>query len=103
MNCAVYSGRLSNDPELHITKSGDKIASFEVAVHRPLTRDVYDCIDCIAWNEKAEFVMRNFKKGSVVELRGITTTRVVERDGFKRKETEFRVDEASFGRSSSHH
>ena len=101
MNCAVYSGRISNDPELRVTKAGDKIVSFELSVHRPLTRDVYDIIDCVAWNENAEFVMRNFKKGSVVEVRGVTTTRIKERNGISAKDTELRVDEASFGRSAS--
>ena len=101
MNCAVYSGRISNDPELRTTKTGDKIVSFELTVHRPLTRDIYDFIDCVAWNEKAEFIMRNFKKGSVVEVRGVTTTRTKERNGTSVKYTELRVDEASFGRSVS--
>ena len=99
MNSVILIGRLTRDPELHIKNTGEKIASFTIIVHRPLTRDICDFIDCVARNEKADFVMRNFKKGSVVEVRGITTTRTEEPN---RKVTECRVDEASFGRSVSY-
>lgn len=100
MNCAVYSGKLMRDPELTETRAGAKQASFTLIVHRPRTKDVCDFIDCVAWDEKAEFVMRNFKKGSVAEVKGITITRSAGRDG-ARKITELRVDEASFGRDIS--
>lgn len=100
MNCAVFSGKIANEPRLHTAKDGTKFVTFELVVHRPKTRDMCDYIDCFARDEKAEFVLRNFQKGSSVEVKGIMTTRNEEYDGVRRKKTELRIEEANFGRSS---
>lgn len=99
MNCAVYSGKIFNEPELHTSRDGTKYVTFELVVHRPMTRDTCDYIDCFAKGEKAEFVLRNFHKGSIIEVRGVTTTRRINRDGRNEKFVELRLDEMNFGRS----
>lgn len=97
MNAAVFSGRLTKDPVAKDANNARK-ATFTIAVHRPLTRDICDFIDCVAWNEKADFVVRNFRRGVAVEVKGIIVTREGDYQGTKQKKTELRIDEAAFSR-----
>lgn len=79
-----------------MTQSGASVVSFTLAVHRPMTRDTADFIECVAWDERAEFIQRNFKKGMKIEVKGILTTRDYEKDGVRKKITEVRVEDAAF-------
>ena len=99
MNIIAVSGRLTRDPELRHTQSGKAVTVFTIAVDRPGVKDKTDFIDCIAWEKKAEFVSRNFRKGQRIEASGILTTRQYEKDGQKRKATEIRCDQVFFGDS----
>ena len=75
------------------------MTAFTVAVDRPGVKDKTDFIDCVAWEKKAEFVCRYFKKGKRIEASGVLTTRTYEKDGQKRKATELRCDQVFFGDS----
>lgn len=97
MNSLALSGRLTRDPELRYTESGKEVCSFTIAVQRPGTKDKTDFIDCVAWEKKALFVSKYFKKGKWIEVSGIITTRLYETDGRKRKDTEMRCDQVFFG------
>ena len=99
MNIVAESGRLTRDPELRHTQSGKAVTVFTIAVDRPGVKDKTDFIDCVAWEKKAEFVSRNFRKGQRIEVSGILTTRQYEKDGQKRKATEIRCDQVFFGDS----
>lgn len=99
MNIVAESGRLTLDPELRHTQSGKAVTVFTIAVDRPGVKDKTDFIDCVAWEKKAEFVSRNFRKGQRIEVSGILTTRQYEKDGQKRKATEIRCDQVFFGDS----
>lgn len=99
MNIVAESGRLTWDPELRHTQSGKAVTVFTIAVDRPGVKDKTDFIDCVAWEKKAEFVSRNFRKGQRIEVSGILTTRQYEKDGQKRKATEIRCDQVFFGDS----
>lgn len=100
MNIVAESGRLTRDPELRYTVEGQKaVATFCIAVDRPGTRDKTDFLDCVAWEQKAEFLCRNFKKGQRIEVSGVLTTRNYEEGGKKRKATEIRCDNIFFGYS----
>lgn len=101
MNIIAVSGRLTRDPELRYTTSGKAVTTFTVAVDRPGVRDKTDFIDCVAWEKKAEFVSRNFRKGKRIEVSGVLTTRSYEKDGQKRKATEVRCDQVFFGDSKN--
>lgn len=101
MNIIAVSGRLTRDPELRYTTSGKAVTSFTVAVDRPGVRDKTDFIDCVAWEKKAEFVSRNFRKGKRIEVSGVLTTRSYEKDGQKRKAVEVRCDQVFFGDSKN--
>lgn len=97
MNIIAISGRLTKDPELRRTTSGKAVTTFTVATDRPGVRDKTDFLDCVAWEKKAEFVSRYFRKGQRIEVSGVLTTRNYEKDGVKRKATEVRCDQVFFG------
>ena len=100
MNIVAESGRLVRDPELRYTVETQKaVATFCIAVDRPGTKDKTDFLDCVAWEQKAEFLCRNFKKGQRIEVSGVLTTRNYEESGKKRKATEIRCDNIFFGES----
>ena len=99
MNIIGLSGRLTRDPELRYTQSQKPVCRFRIAVPRPGTKDKTDFIDCIAWDKKAEFVSRYFRKGRRIEVSGILTSREYEKDGERRSITEVRADQVFFGDS----
>lgn len=97
MNITAISGRLVRDPELRRSQGGKAVASFTIAVDRPGVKDKTDFIDCVAWEKKAEFVSRYFRKGQRIEVSGIITSRTYEKDGQNRKAVEVRCDQVFFG------
>ena len=97
MNVSGISGRLTSDVELKTTNSGKSVVSFTVAVKRPGAKDAVDFIDCVAWDDKAEFVCKYFKKGSRIEVSGSLNTRVFGKDGSRRKVTEINCLYVQFG------
>ena len=101
MNIIAISGRLARDPELRTTPNGKPVVEFTVAVDRPGVKDQTDFIDCVAWEKKAEFVARYFKRGKRIEVSGVLTTRSYEKNGAKRKRTEVRCDQVFFGESKN--
>lgn len=70
MNLFIHIGRLVADPELKVTPSGKTVVSFRCAVHRPFTKDKTDFFDYRAWDGTAERIARNFRKGSMIALKG---------------------------------
>lgn len=99
MNIIAISGHLVRDPELRRSQSGKAVTSFTIAVDRPGVKDKTDFIDCVAWEKKAEFVSRYFRKGQRIEVSGIITSRTYEKDGQNRKAVEVRCDQVFFGDS----
>lgn len=72
MNEVILMGRLTRDPELRVSQSGLNVCYFSIAVRSPKkenNNDV-DFINVVAFDKKAEFVMRYFKKGQNMLLRG---------------------------------
>lgn len=97
MNVSALSGNLVATPELRVTPSNIPVCTFTVAVRRPKTKDKTDFIDCVAWRQTAEFITRNFQKGSAIEVSGPITSRMYEdKNGNKRKAVEIVVDSVSF-------
>lgn len=102
MNTIILIGRFSSEIELRQTKDGKSVTSFSLAVKRPYTNDTTDFFTVVAWEKKAEFMSRNFKKGDPVAIRGYLTTRTWTDDrGLKRYATEIMMDEVSFMQSTS--
>ncbi len=76
LNKAIIAGNITRDIELRQTPSGIAVASFTVAVTRSKKGSdgnyvqETDFIECQAWDKKAEFLGRNFRKGDPVCVLG---------------------------------
>lgn len=97
LNKAFIHGRVTKDIELKQTNTGKTVASFCVAVSRQGKDAGTDWIDCVAWEKKAEFIERWFKKGSPIIIEGRLQTRTYkDLHQHDRKVTELVVDEVNF-------
>ena len=90
LNNTVLMGRLTADPELKHTQSGNAVVRFTLAVDRSYAKAgeerKTDFIDIIAWRSTAEFVSRYFQKGMLVAVQGsIQTGSYTDKEGIKRK------------------
>ena len=75
MNTINLVGRLTADPELKTTQSGKSVCSFTLAVNRPRVKDTTDFINCVSWNQSAEYLTNYGRKGSLVAVTGVLTSR----------------------------
>ena len=70
MNTVCIMGRLTATPELKTSKNGKSYSFFNVAVERDFIpkggERQADFLDCIAWDRAAEFLCRNFEKGTMI-------------------------------------
>ena len=105
LNNVSIMGRITRDPELRRTGSGIAVTSFSIACDRDIVnkdtgeRDT-DFIDCVAWRGGAEFVQKNFSKGSMIAIDGRLQTRSwTDKDGNKRRTVEVVADNVYFGES----
>ena len=100
LNKAFIHGRVVKDIELKQTNTGKTVASFCVAVGRQGKDAGTDWIDCVAWEKKAEFVERWFKKGSPIIIEGRLQSRTYkDLHQHDRKIIELVVDEVNFSES----
>ena len=93
LNVAVLIGRLTRDPELRYTASGQAFASFALAVDRPFTNQQgereTDFVNIVCWRQLAETVTNHIGKGALVAVQGRVQIRNYETpDGQRRKATE---------------
>ena len=97
LNKQITEGRLTADPELKHTAEDVPVCSFSIAsqedfVRKNGERDT-DFVECVAWRGKAEFVVRNCKKGQLVIVEGRPKTRkYTDSNGVERKTTELNVE-----------
>jgi len=76
LNKIIIQGNLTKDPEEFKTDSGNTVARFSIACNNKYGGEeetVYK--DCKAFNTKAEFILRNMRKGSQVIVEGRLTQR----------------------------
>lgn len=101
MNRVVLVGRLTKDPELRTSGSGNSFVNFSIAVNRNYTsnngeREV-DFINCIAFNKQAENLSRYIRKGGLVGIDGRLQTRsYTAQDNTKRTIMEVICDTVNF-------
>lgn len=101
INRIVLMGNITRDLELRSTPSGKSVLQFTVAVERD-KKDANgnkktDFIDCVAWNGTAEFISRNFGKGSAIAIDGkLQIDEWTDREGGKRKVAKVLVQSVSF-------
>ncbi len=101
LNRVILMGRLVSDPELKTTTSGISVTSFRIAVDRSYVKAgaerQADFFDIVAWRNTAEFVCRNFAKGSLIAIDGQLQSRQYQaKDGTNRTVVEVVADNVSF-------
>jgi single-strand DNA-binding protein len=105
LNKVILIGNMTADPEIKQTQSGTSVCSFNIAVNRyskePDAKKV-DFFTVVAWQQKAEFVSRYFKKGQAILVCGRLENREwTDKQGNKRISTEIIAEEISFAGSGS--
>ena len=96
MNSFNATGRITTDLELKTTANGLSVCSFTLAVKRPRVADTTDFINFTAFRQSAEYLTKYAKKGTLIEVNGVLTSRKWEdKNGNKRTFYEVIVDNAS--------
>lgn len=95
LNKVFLIGRLTADPQLRTTPSGDQVATFSIATNRNWTdrsgqrKEAAEYHNIVVWGRQAEIVNQFLKKGGLVFVEGRLQTRSWEgKDGQMRKTTE---------------
>lgn len=106
LNHIVIQGRLTRDPELRRTQSGDPVTSFTLAVERDFKgadgQKQSDFIDCVAWRNQADFVNKYFTKGAMAIAEGrLQSRKWQDNNGNNRVSWEVQVDRVHFAGSKS--
>ena len=105
-NKVILLGNMVADPELKQTQSGKSVCSLRLAVGRAYSRNSdeennTDFFNVTAWDRTAEFITRNFKKGSAILVCGRLQSRnYTDNQGQKRTAIEVVADEVTFGSSA---
>jgi single-strand DNA-binding protein len=100
-------GRMTRDPELRRTNSGNAVASFCIAVDRDYGgkdggEKETDFIDCVAFRQTGEFVSKYFSKGRMIVVSGRLQIRNwTDNEGKKRRSAEVIAENCYFGDSKS--
>ena len=96
MNKVILAGNLTKDPDMRYTPNGKAVASFTVAVNEG--KDKVEFINCIAWEQNAEFLTKYFGKGSgiIVQDGKIQTRKWEDKSGGTRYTTEVVAFRLSF-------
>ena len=99
-NKVILVGNMVADPELKKTANGTSVVTFRVAVGRNYSRNgenQTDFFNATAWNQKAEFICRNFPKGKQILIEGQLQNRSwTDNNGQKRTSTEINVSDVTF-------
>lgn len=94
-NVCAFTGRLTRDPELRHTQSGDPVASFSIAVNGWKDGDV-TYLRCSCWGKQAKALEQHFRKGDPIAVNGRLKLNRWEKDGQKREQHELDVRDWSF-------
>ena len=97
MNKVILVGRLTKDPEIKVTQSGKKVASFSVAVDDGKDSSgnrITQYFNCSAWDKLADIIESYVKKGHRVAVIGRLQNRSWDKpDGTKGYATDVSVKE----------
>ncbi|PIR98034.1 MAG: single-stranded DNA-binding protein [Candidatus Colwellbacteria bacterium CG10_big_fil_rev_8_21_14_0_10_42_22] len=104
LNKVIIAGRLTADPELRTTSSGDSVASFSLATNRfwrdknGEKKENTEFHNIVAWGRQAEIINQFSKKGSILMVEGRLQTRTWEgKDGQNRRTTEIVAENIQLG------
>ncbi|MFQ9516313.1 MAG: single-stranded DNA-binding protein [Eubacterium sp.] len=109
MNKVILMGRLTRDPEVRYSTSGDNqlaIARYTLAVDRRFKRDgdnqTADFIRCVAFGRSGEFAEKYFRQGTKIVAEGrIQTGSYQDKDGKTVYTTEVVVENQEFAESKA--
>ena len=106
LNQIVITGRLGKEPELRKTQTGKSVCSISLACDTDFKDEEgnrkTDWIDCVMWNQQADFFCKHFHKGDAASVTGrLQTRRWTDKDGKNRIAMEILVSNVYFaGRHS---
>ena len=75
INSATIVGRLTKDLELKKTKNNKSYLQFSLACDDPHNKEHTDFINCVVWNQGADFLSQHAHKGDVIGCSGKISTR----------------------------
>ena len=107
MNKVIFMGRLTKDPEVRYSQSGEPmaIARYTLAVNKRFKKQGEadaDFIPCVAFGKQGEFAEKYLAKGRQIAVVGRLQVRNWEdNEGKKRVTTEVVVEEHYFAESKS--
>lgn len=104
LNKVFLVGRLTGDPQLRSTKTGQQVAVFSIATNRVWNdknnqkQEQVEYHNIVVWGRQAEVASKFLLKGQVVLVEGRIQTRDYEdKQGQKRKTTEIVAERIQFG------
>lgn len=104
LNKVFIIGRITADPELRTTSSGNSVTGFSIATNRYWTgkdgqkQEETEFHNVVVWGKQAETVNKFIKKGSILCIEGRLQTRTWEdKSGNARKTTEIIAEQVQFG------
>jgi len=112
LNKVILVGNLGRDPELKSTPSGAKVLDISIATterirdkdNREQWVDQTEWHRLVMWNQTAEYIARNTRKGSTVYVEGkLRYRKFTGQDGIEKNTTDILVDNISVlgGRADS--
>ena len=104
MNKVILMGRLTRDPELRYTQSGQAICRYTLAVNRSYKREgeqEVDFINITAFAQRGEFAGKYFRTGMQIAVVGELQNSSYEKDGKKVHSTAVIVSEQYFAESKA--
>lgn len=108
MNKVILMGRLTRDPEVRYSQSGNNntcIARYTLAVDRRIKREnepTADFINCVVFGKSAEFTEKYLVKGTKVAITGrIQTGSYTNKDGQTVHTTDVIVEDQEFAESKN--
>ena len=98
LNIVVLMGRLCAEPELKRTQNGTSVCSFTLALDKYTNKEKTTLfVPCVAWRERAEFLVKYFSKGSLIAIEGSLQTRdYTDKTGAKRSAFDINVQSVYF-------
>lgn len=100
MNHIVIKGRLTRDPETRYTDINNlPVTTISIAVDRKFSKEgeqSADFINCVAWNNQANFLSKYFKKGQEILISGRLEVSNYEKDGQKRSKSSVVIETIEF-------
>lgn len=99
INKVILLGRITKDPELRKTQSNKSYLNFTLACNRKYKNEngeyPTDFINCVAWNQSADYLSNYAHQGDMIGLEGTIQTRNYENNGNRVYVTEVLAENVS--------